>query len=209
MASPTSPRALSDDEGLPYISALPRDGKGDVRTSDPEARLQERALIERAKAGDREAFGDLYRSYRPSVYRLAWFRAGEASAEDVVAETFTRAWSSLPRYQDVGSPFSAWLYAIARHVAIDAVRRRVRDEPRAELPDRGVESGVDDRLELAEAIAKLPEDQRTVIEMKYFVGLTNDEVAALMDRSPGAINALQHRAHEALRALVDGGEVDA
>ena len=109
----------------------------------------------------------------------------------------------------MGSPFSAWLYAIARHVAIDAVRRRVRDEPRAELPDRGVESGVDDRLELAEAIAKLPEDQRTVIEMKYFVGLTNDEVAALMGRSPGAINALQHRAHEALRALVDGGEVDA
>ena len=72
-----------------------------------------------------------------------------------------------------------------------------------------IRAGVDDRLELTEAIAKLPEDQRIVIEMKYFVGLTNDEVAALMDRSPGAINALQHRAHEALRDLVDGGGTDA
>jgi RNA polymerase sigma-70 factor, ECF subfamily len=158
--------------------------------------------VERAKEGDRDSFGDLYRRYHPPVLHLARAHLSEG-AEVAVAETFLRAWNALPRYRDTGAPFLAWLYGIARHVIADEFRRRTRVEPRSDLPDRGVEWAVDDKLTLAEAIRRLPDQQRQVVELKFLMGATNAQVAAALGKSQGAVNAKQYRALEALRRILE------
>lgn len=162
-------------------------------------------LVQRAQEGDRDAFGELYRLYHASIFRLARFSVPASDAEDVVAETFLRAWESLPRYRDKGAPFVAWLYGIARHVAADAGRRMRRTVPMAYPPDRVVDPGnrEDDRLDLAAAMALLGEEQRTVIELKFFMGLSNADVARALGKTPGAVNALQWRALGALSASLE------
>lgn len=177
-----------------YISAPRRDGKVDV-----EEAAAVRRLVRAASAGDRDAFGELYRMHHAAIHRMARFRLGE-TAEEAVSETFLRAWSGLPRYRDTGAPFAAWLYGIARHVIADEFRRRARSEPRAEVPDRVVDERPEDRLALQAAMEGLPDEQRQVIELKYLVGLTNAEVGSALGKSTGAVNALQWRALKTMKA---------
>jgi RNA polymerase sigma-70 factor (ECF subfamily) len=167
-----------------------------VTSPDPVARL-----VQRAKEGDRDAFGELYRIHHPAVYRLARFYLGR-DAEDAVSDTFLRAWIGLPRYRVTGAPFVAWLYGIARHVVADELARRRRTEPWPVLPERSIEMGEDDRLALTSAVGRLPKEQRQVIELKYLVGMTNPEVAAALHTTVGAVNAKQWRALRKLRELL-------
>ena len=180
------------------ISRVSPDRKGE----EPDGRARERALVSRAKEGDKDAFGELYRDHVAAVARLVRFRLGRED-EDTVSEVFLRAWRGLGSYRDTGIPFAGWLYGIARHVAIDALRASARTEPRAELPDAGVEPMTAELLTLHDAIEQLPTEQRQVIELKYLVGLSNAEVAAAMDASTGAINAKQWRALKALSEVLE------
>lgn len=164
--------------------------------------VDEAALIEAAKSGDRQAFGRLYALYGPPVLRLARFRA-PASAEDVVAETFTRAWAALPRYKDKGRPFSAWLYAIARNVITDLHRKNDRVVVVGSVPEDAHEVDHTSPLWLSQVLARLPEDQRKVIEMKYLMDMDNASVAKVMRKSIGAVNALQWRALRSLNLAME------
>jgi RNA polymerase sigma-70 factor, ECF subfamily len=176
------------DDHAPVLDGLPR-------------------LVERAQRNDRDAFGDLYRLYHGAVFRLARFHLG-SGAEDIAAETFLRAWVALPRYRNTGAPFVAWLYGIARHVVADELAARRRVEPRAEPPEDSTNPGPDerlgqdDRLALAMAIARLPQAQRRVVELKFLIGLSNAEVAKAFGKTTGAINAMQWRALRTLRRML-------
>jgi RNA polymerase sigma-70 factor (ECF subfamily) len=177
------------------ISAVSSDGN----RGEPDGREHERALVARAKDGEQDAFGTLYRQHVAAVSRVVRFRLGRED-EDAVSEVFLRAWRGLSTYRDTGAPFAAWLYGIARHVAVDVLRASARTEPRAELPDVEVDPMTVELLTLHDAIEQLPTEQRQVIELKYLVGMSNAEVAAAMDTSTGAINARQWRA---LKSLAD------
>lgn len=160
-------------------------------------------LVARARDGDREAFGQLYRLYFPPIYKLAQFLL-KGRGEDAAAETFVRAWKALPRYRDRGVPFLAWLYAIARNVARDEMRAASRVEPREELwlaAPGGLPA--EDLVELRRAIDGLPDDQRRIVEMKYLLGMTNPEVAAALGKSIGAVNAQQWRALRTLEKKLE------
>jgi len=159
-------------------------------------------LVERARGGDKDAFGQLYRLFRPPILAMARLKAG-GDADDVVAEVFLRAWSALPQYRDTGAPFVSWLFGIARHVVVDEFRRRGRTMPTEQLPEHAVRSSPDDAISLADAIARLPREQRQVIELKFFVGMRNPEVALALGTSVGAVNARQWRALAGLRALLE------
>jgi RNA polymerase sigma-70 factor (ECF subfamily) len=174
----------------------------DRKDDEPDGRAHERALVRRAQDGDRDAFGDLYRTHLPAVARLVRFRLGRED-EDAVSEVFLRAWRGLASYRDTGVPFVGWLYGIARHVAIDALRRQGRDEPRDELPDQAVEPMTAEVMTIRGAIDELPTEQRQVIELKYLVGMTNEEVAAAMATTPGAVNARRWRALKALAEILE------
>jgi RNA polymerase sigma-70 factor, ECF subfamily len=159
-------------------------------------------LVALAKAGDREAFGDLYRLYHAPIYRVVRAQLGDG-ADDAVAETFVRAWGSLHRYRVTGVPFVGWLYGIARNVVRDEFRRRRRVEPTDRVPDEMIESAMDDDLSLAAAIARLPAEQRKVVELKFLVGLTNAEIASILGITPGAVNSKQWRALDRLRRALE------
>jgi RNA polymerase sigma-70 factor (ECF subfamily) len=187
---------IATNISVPNSDVQARSHVDDVRTSDRVA-----LLVERAKSGDRDAFGELYRACYGPLYRAVRFHLG-AAAEDVVAETFLRAWAGIERYRDTGAPFIAWLHGIARHVLADELARRRRVESRAEPPEHSREPSVDERLTLAQAMDRLPQEQRQVLELKFLVGLTNSEVAAALGKTTGAVNAKQWRALAALRQIL-------
>ncbi len=166
---------------------------GDVRSLDAVARL-----VERAKDGDKDAYGQIFRLHRGAILRFARLHLG-AEADDVVSEVFTRAWITLDRYEYTGLPFVAWLYGIARHVVADELSRQSRTQPQADVPESLWRWAEDDRLALFEAIGKLPTEQRRVIEMKFFMGMRNPEVADVLNTTTNAVNARQWRALAALR----------
>lgn len=189
------------------ISAPPSDGKSRSHVSDPEAAQRTRRsrwLVERAQQGDKEAFGELYTMCHAQIARIVRFYLPGAAGEDAVQETFVRAWSALPKYRDTGAPFVAWLGGIARHVVGDAFRAGKRLEFRAETPDSAVDfhDQWDDNLDLSRVVAKLPTDQRQVIELKFLLGWTNEQVANAMGKSSGAINTLQWRALERMKRMM-------
>ncbi len=200
-------------EGVGRVARIPappaniRRGWRDRRGMGAGVRLPVDRLVDRAREGDAEAFGELYRMYHGAIYRAVRHRlGGTEGVEDAVAETFVRAWAALPRYRRRGVPFVAWLYGIARHVALDEIARRRRVWPVAEASDRPAAGGAggeeDDRVDLSRALARLPEEQRQVLEMRFFLGLSNAEVGAVLGRTPGAVNALQWRALRMLRGLL-------
>ena len=165
----------------------------------------ESAVVERARNGDRAAFGHLFLRHHGRVFRLARARLPHSLAEDAAAETFTRAWKALPRYRSTGAPFAAWLYGIARHVVSDMARAQRRIEPRAE-PDTGSHDpwvGHAELDELSAALRALPPEQRAVIELKFLAGLTNDEVGAVLGKRPGAVNTQQWRALRSLQRSME------
>lgn len=166
---------------------------GDVRSLDSVARL-----VDRAKDGDKDAFGQIFRLHRDAILRFARLRLG-AEADDVVSEVFTRAWITLHRYEYTGLPFVAWLYGIARHVVADELSRQSRSHPQADVPEAVSRWAEDDRIDLFKAIEQLPTEQRQVIEMKYFMGMRNPEVADVLNASVNAVNGRQWRALAALR----------
>ncbi len=178
------------------------DDETDVRLQEGRSNDHVRDLVRTAKEGDRGAFGQLYRLHHARIVRFARFRLG-ADHEDVVSEVFLRAWARLPRYRDMGAPFAAWLYGIARHVVADEIARRIRSQPVSQVPETTVETRDDDRLALAEALSTLPEEQRQVIELKYLIGMKNPEVAEVFGISVGAVNAKQWRALRTLRDLLE------
>ena len=170
---------------------------GDVRSLDPVARL-----VERAKDGDKDAYGQIFRLHHDAILRFARLHLG-GEADDVVSEVFVRAWVGLNRYEYSGLPFVAWLYGIARHVVADELSRQSRTQPHAEMPESLTRWAEDDRLALVEAIGKLPTEQRQVIEMKFFMGLRNPEVAEVLNTTTNAVNARQWRALAALREQLE------
>jgi len=185
------------------ISARNSDVQAEAKEVEEEALGRVHQLVEQAKRGDRDAFAELYRLHHARIFRMARLHLGDLGdgAEDAVAETFLRAWAALPRYRDTGAPFVAWLFGIARHVVLDELGRRVM--PRGELPERTRGWTVDDRLTLAQAMERLPAEQRRVLELKYLGGMKNGEVASALGKSKGAINAMQWRALGSLRQILE------
>lgn len=187
-----------------YISEPLPDGNVDGNARVLPFDLVER-LVVRAREGDSDAFEQLYRQHYAGIHRFCRFRLG-SDIDDAVAEVFVRAWRGLPSYRDVGVPFRAWLYGIARHVAVDELRRRRRCEPRDDLPDGVVEPTGVELLDLRTAVELLPAKQRQVIELKFLLGLTNDEVASAMHTTAGAVNAKQWRALKTLANILGGSD---
>jgi len=159
-----------------------------------------------------ERLAALFESCYPRLTHYAYARLGNAAeAEDVASEVFVRAFESLDSYRDRGAPMEAWLFAIARNMVIDRYRKFSRIERVTD--DEGIEpAGGDDPAGRAEqrvlmrdvqaALQRLTPDQREVVSLRFFGGLSSKEVAALMNRRDGAIREMQRAALERLRGLL-------
>src|SRR5215211_9155185 len=169
----------------------------------------ESALITLAQ-GDPQAFAPLYHHYVDDVFRYCARRLGDAEeAADVTSLIFARALAALPRYQGTGS-FRSWLFAIAHNAVIDgqhAVHPWAPLEAGADQIDptpspEEVALRDDAAREVRAVLARLPREQRQVVELRL-AGLTNSEMAAILGRSVPALQMLQGRALIRLRALLD------
>jgi RNA polymerase sigma-70 factor (ECF subfamily) len=149
----------------------------------------DRAALDRIAGGELDALDELYERYKTMAYSIALRITNDASlAEDVVQEAFLGAWRNAARYLEGRGSVKTWLLAIVHHRAIDAVRRR---RPATDLPDRDDASPPElrvpdvwaevaanlDAAAVRAALAALTDVQREAIELAYFGGLTQVEIA--------------------------------
>ena len=177
--------------------------------------LDEQLLIERARRGDEEAYAELVLAYEGIAFRTAYLLTGSAAdAEDAAQDGFVKAWRALGRFR-AGAPFKPWLLRI---VANEAHNRRRSAGRRANLtlraatedPSGGAapspEAGLVDaerREALLAAVDALPDEQRTVLVLRYFADLSEEETAEILDVPRGTVKSRTARALERLRESYD------
>ena len=177
------------------------------------------AHIERARK-DPAAFAPLYEAYVDLVWRYAMSRLGDQeSASDATSQTFIKAIAALPDYrpqrQGNGTSFRSWLMTIARNVVIDEARKSRPavglDEADAQpwlVDDAGspedLAIAAAERLRIERALERLPETQRTIVELRA-IGMKGVEIAHLLDLSIPAVKTASHRAYARLRELLSDG----
>lgn len=194
-----------------------------MATGQPGAPIPDRALVERMEAGDERALGELYDRHGRVAYALAYAIVGErADADEVVADAFGQAWRTAAQFDPSRGSVPAWLATITRTRALDLLRargRRARALDRAarispqggglaaplgsagEAPDRGTER--DELRRLVEgSLAELPEPQRRVIELAYFGGLSQSEIAAELGDLLGTVKTRMRAGMEKLRVVL-------
>lgn len=166
-------------------------------------------VVQQARQRDPQALTALYSRFYPKVLKYMRHRVGPDNASDLTSEVFVRMMRSIERQNGV---FVAWLFKIAACVVADHFRAM---DKRREVPmnEQAAISPHDDdspaqtvgrKLDLEEAVEQLTDDQRQTVALKFTQGLSTNEVAEIMDRTPGAIRVLQFRALSALREVLDG-----
>jgi RNA polymerase sigma-70 factor (ECF subfamily) len=208
-----------DDNGNPiriffhnlavYLMKGNRSGDGSGSRSPP-CRGDEDELIRRAKQGDRQAIGELYRRHVDVIYRYVWARVvDEAVAEDLTAQVFLKALEGLPTYEPMGKPFVAWLYRIAYARIVDHWRRREnRKVPldgtlpsREPRPEELLQAEAEWRMAI-DLLARLTDDQQDVLILRFIGEMPLSEVAETLGKTLGATKALQHRALASLARML-------
>jgi RNA polymerase sigma-70 factor (ECF subfamily) len=164
-------------------------------------------LIARVGEGDRQAFETLYTRYARAVFGLALRRLGDREqAEDAVQETFTSVWRSAGSYRPDRGPGAPWLYTVARNAIVD--RARARRDVAADPPDApSLEPGPAERAEAAwqafvvhRSFQSLPPHERAVLELAYWSGLSQSEIAEFLNIPLGTVKT---RTRNGLARLAD------
>ncbi|SNQ50060.1 putative RNA polymerase ECF-subfamily sigma factor [Frankia canadensis] len=225
---PLRPAGSSSDEGTVDGARLPgtaapagltgltdaTDPTGAATGHDPE-RV---ALVARARQGDADAFGLLYDHYAGLVFRYAQYRLDDpAAAEDVVSETFLRAFRTIGAFRWQGRDIGAWFITIARNLMVDQARsaRRRFEIPTADIlaaadgatthavpsPEESILTGLTHRA-LLDAMHRLRPEQRECVALRFLEGLSVRETALAMERNEGAVRALQLRALRSLARIL-------
>ena len=182
--------------------------------SDPDA-----ALMLRVKRGDRAAFTELVEKWKQPVMNFIFGTLrDEIEAEDVAQNTFVQVWKSRARYERTAK-FSTWLFTIARNLCLNEIRRRSRhpaesleetfgendDQPSRQFEDKNIALATENVLhgELAkkieEALAELPENQRTAILLCRRDEVSYEEIAEILGCSLSATKSIIHRGRETLK----------
>jgi RNA polymerase sigma factor (sigma-70 family) len=180
-----------------------------LRTSSP-ADEADRAVLARLADGELDALEDLYDRYKTMAYSIAYRITNDATlAEDVVQDAFLGAWRNAARYIEGRGSVKTWLLSIVHHRAIDAVRRR---RPTSELPDLELPppaaftlpdvwaevAAILDAETVRAALGALSDVQREAIELAYFGGMTQQEIA---DRTATPLGTVKSRMRLGLLAM--------
>ena len=178
--------------------------------------VTDEALLESIAAGEQSALSELYDRYQGLMYGMATRITGDPTqAQDVVQDAFVGVWRNAGRYTSTRASARTWILSIAHHRAVDAVRRR---RPTSELPESDmtppaslvspdVWPEVARRLDtdsVQGALARLPAAQREAIELAYFAGLTQQEIAARTEAPLGTVKSRVRLGLLQLRRVLDG-----
>lgn len=173
-------------------------------------------LVERVKGGDERAFDTLMERYKRPVLNFIYRLIGEAGeAEDIAQEVFVRTYQTIRKsgIRRQQAEFSTWLFQVARHAAIDWLRRRRRQKTESldALEENGASAAISTRTadcemalkevgeQIALAVGRLPEDQQTAFVLAEYLDKPQAEIAAIMNCSSKAVELRLYRARQFLR----------
>lgn len=172
------------------------------------ARPQEGDLVARFAAGDEAAIRAIYARYTGPILTVAMSTLAKRElADEVVQTTMLKAWRAAPSF-DSSRDLAPWLYAIARRVAIDVYRRERRAAIPEELSDDQVAvvplsfERTWEAWEVRSALEQLPAEERDVVRLAHYDGMTHGEIAERLGVPIGTVKSRSHRAHRRLAALL-------
>ena len=195
------PHLVTSFQDLPFEPAQAERPVSDASRDD------ERELVQRAKRDPRQ-FGALYDRHFQQIYRFVYSRVREqTAAEDVTSEVFMKALRAMPRYQDTGRPFAAWLYQIAVNAIADRYRTLRPAQPLDDFHDLSIAGPAledvaahrDEIRRIWKLVESLPHQQRTALVLKFQEDMKIEDIAVAMSKSPGAVKLLIHRGVSRLR----------
>ena len=181
--------------------------------SNAEDRTATLDIVRRAQSGDVEAFESLYRQHSGRVYALCLrLRAGDnADATELLQDVFVKAWRRLETFRG-DSAFSSWLHRMAVNTMLENARSERRRTARvlsmedtSRLPMAARSTGIDQRLEMEEAVASLPKGARLAFVLHDVEGYQHQAIAEQLGVSVGTVKAQLHRARRLLRERLEGG----
>jgi len=188
---------------------------------DEKISVETEGLIRCCQQGDELALGALVRRYQNYVFRLCYLvMRNEQDAEDMAQETFVRAFRALPRFEiREGKSFEAWLYRISVNTCRSRLRRRWYQalplpEPELDMPagpeyrpdQRMIES--EQRHEILAAVDTLGDKHRLVVILRYYAGLTNEEIAETLQIPSGTVRSRLHMARQRLKTILGYAEAE-
>jgi RNA polymerase sigma-70 factor (ECF subfamily) len=178
-----------------------------------------RELVARGQQGDRDALEELYLIHFDRIYSYLHVSVGNRhDAEDLTTQTFLKMLEKIGSFKWQAAPFSAWLFRIAHNLAMDHFRSRRRWQPEEEVPEPLGEEEPSAELaamktigreSMLKLIERLSPEQQQVLTLKFVFNLPNAEVAAILDKTEGAIKSLQHRALVSLQKQIQGQQQEA
>ena len=175
------------------------------------AQLSDEALLDAVAGSDEEALGELYDRFGRVAYGLALRILRDPTlAEDAVQEAFLQVWRGAGDYRPERGKASTWLLTFVHRRAVDLVRReeRRRDEPAGSLPEPegpGADEAVVERSRreiVKDALSRLPAEQREAIELAYYGGLTQSELAERLSQPLGTIKSRMFTGLQRLNVLL-------
>jgi RNA polymerase sigma-70 factor, ECF subfamily len=185
-------------------------GANDSGDDPAVASVSEPKLLERAKGGDLKAFAEFVRTFERRVRAVCFRLLDDArDVDEVVQDSFVQAWRNLERFRGDAAPYT-WLYRIAVNEAL--MRRRRKTLPTTELQETTVAGGedayaaADARAFLIERLRQLPDDYRVAVVLRDVEGLSNEEVARVLDISLAAAKSRIHRGRMQLRQDLESWE---
>jgi RNA polymerase sigma factor (sigma-70 family) len=198
--------------GLRFPVAVPRPRRVNRAERTP---LTDDALLEQVGVGDPDAFACLYDRHASIAFGLALRVVRDrALAEDVVQDAFLDAWRTANRFRPTRGGARSWLLMLVHRRAVDMVRRRVRMVPSPDLLVDAAESASDvawlnlERVQVQSALASLAPEQRQVLELAYYGGLTQSEVAEATGEPLGTVKSRTASGLRRLRDALVAGEVE-
>lgn len=176
-------------------------------------------LMAKAKRGDMDAFAELFEPLRAMVHAIAYRMVGPDDADDVVMETYLKAWQAIPRFSGRAS-LKTWLYRITHNCAIDLIRKRSRrkecvltsgdEEGRERQFADETQPAPDEELsrrelvhEVRAALGQLPDLHRVALQLRYADGLSYTEIAASTGVSIGTVMSRIFNGKRKLRTILE------
>jgi len=197
-------------------SSEPNDAPARISGMEEAADDVDRRLIDRLAAGELDALQELYERHKTMAFSIAYRVTGEGgAAEDAVQDAFLGAWRSAGRYEPARASVRTWLLTIVHRRAIDVVRRRRRPDATVEIDEEVVASlslpdvweevarGLD-RDRVVAALASIAPTQREAIELAYFEGLTQVEIAQRTRAPLGTVKSRLRLGLQGLRKMLTG-----